>query len=438
MRILHLEDFLFETGGRLALSFWELFFPEESQNQKPNDPLPFFCYCSEINGRIYVNDIHGNPIMDISTTKAEMQTLLSYVNKFFYEYEHIDDCMEVPWLEIAQRAHDLMNMDNQLEAKDISQMDLNAGNPNKIDSSPIQDVMHNIKAGYQWIEESKFYAKPVPLCHSLWFEKEICLLFADSNIGKSILATQIALDLAKSRKVVYFDYELSADVFLDRFGEYFNKFPSTKDNFIRCQPKPDIFLCDNAVDHILADINAIIYKHCASVVVIDNLSFIKANVKNNESSAKLMFHLKKIASDNCISMLVIAHSAKRNPAKPITQNDIAGSKAIFNFADSAFSIGQSLIDPNVQYIKQLKSRSSQISFGSNRVILVNRVNSDGYLHFENMGFDKEQNLIYNPSSSGFSNLKNVILALEKEGLSQAKIAEILHISQPSVSRIKNS
>ncbi len=55
----------------------------------------------------------------------------------------------------------------------------------------------------------------------LWCEGEICILFADTNVGKSILATQIADDIGKGKNeeglkvevepqpITYFDFELS-------------------------------------------------------------------------------------------------------------------------------------------------------------------------------------------------------------------------------------
>ena len=52
----------------------------------------------------------------------------------------------------------------------------------------------------------------------LWYESEICVLFAMSNLGKSILAVQIANEIAKSGKLVnYLDYELEDKQFQQRY-----------------------------------------------------------------------------------------------------------------------------------------------------------------------------------------------------------------------------
>ena len=55
-----------------------------------------------------------------------------------------------------------------------------------------------------------------PLYKELWYENEICVLFAESNVGKSILAMQIGEHIARNGKnVVYLDYELSINSIRD-------------------------------------------------------------------------------------------------------------------------------------------------------------------------------------------------------------------------------
>ena len=436
---LELNNFYNPTNQTIC--WWQLFFGDKYREFKHKYPMPYFCYFSEINGRIYMHDAENIPIMDFSTTIEEMQRICSYGDKFFWEYQ----CFTVekmPWASIQHRALQLIEKDRETELENQRKFHEEVKERNndakKLSAPQIPDILHSVKSASQWIEDSKLHIKSKPLYDCIWREKEICLLFADSNIGKSILATQIAFEIAKFRKVVYFDYELRAETFADRFGEFLSINSAIQNNFLRCQPNPDIFLCDNAANHILADINAIIKKYHAEVIIIDNISFINANLKNNGRASRLMYHLKKIAIDNCISMLVLAHSARRNPSNPITQNDLAGSKTLFNFADSAFTLGQSLIDQNTRYLKQLKARVSEISYGSDNVMLLRLVKSNGYLHFEKSGFDKESFLLTSCKKSDFVEyLKKSISQLEADGKSQRDIADILGISQSKVSRIKN-
>lgn len=49
-----------------------------------------------------------------------------------------------------------------------------------------------------------------PFTTKLWYQGEVSCLFADSNLGKSLFAVQIAEQIAKRHRVLYLDAELSA------------------------------------------------------------------------------------------------------------------------------------------------------------------------------------------------------------------------------------
>jgi hypothetical protein len=57
------------------------------------------------------------------------------------------------------------------------------------------------------IKEAAMVANPKSLYLSFWYEGEVCCLFADCNLGKSILAVQIANEISRTEKVLYFDFE---------------------------------------------------------------------------------------------------------------------------------------------------------------------------------------------------------------------------------------
>lgn len=66
-----------------------------------------------------------------------------------------------------------------------------------------------IKDANEWCEEAAQRPDPKQLWMSLWYEGECACLFADSNLGKSIYAVQIANEIAKNEPVLYCDFELS-------------------------------------------------------------------------------------------------------------------------------------------------------------------------------------------------------------------------------------
>ena len=123
---------------------------------------------------------------------------------------------------------------------------------------------------------------------------------------------------------------------------------------------------------------------------------------------------------------------------PLSQNDLAGNKKLFNFMDSVFAIGQSVNDENLQYLKQLKSRGDRIEYGADNVILLERTFSDNWLHFETIGYDREINHLKKSKDEEFAHLKTEIIRLEKEGMSQREMAKILNTSLCKINRIRNS
>lgn len=92
-------------------------------------------------------------------------------------------------------------------------------------------------------------------------------------------------------------------------------------------------------------------------------------------------------------------------------------------------------DVNLQYVKQLKARSGRIEYGADNVILVERVFSDNWLHFEVVGYDQEVNHLRVSREEERARLMAEAEKLRNEGLSLREIAVMLKISKASVVRL---
>lgn len=55
--------------------------------------------------------------------------------------------------------------------------------------------MFTVKTANRTIQEAALRPNPNTLWMTLWYEGEVCCLFSDSNLGKSIYATQIAASI---------------------------------------------------------------------------------------------------------------------------------------------------------------------------------------------------------------------------------------------------
>lgn len=302
--------------------------------------------------------------------------------------------------------------------------------------------MFVVKTARQWIEEAK--NKPVPkmLFGTLWFEGEICILFADTNLGKSILAVQIADSLTNGKpiypfhletppqKVLYFDFELSDRQFVNRYSEqengcYTNVY-DFNENFLRVEINRDNDSFDFLNDYensIIKSIEKTIEENDAKILIVDNITYFKSDNEKAKDALPLMKQLKTIKEKYQISILALAHTPKRAFAKPLTKDDLQGSKMIINFADSAFAIGDSYQAKNLRYIKQIKERNAGKVYDSENVCVCEVGKSGNFLGFNflNYGIEAEHLIV----KSNISKIEEaeIVQQFIKEGKTQREISE---------------
>ncbi len=280
--------------------------------------------------------------------------------------------------------------------------------------------------------------QPVPskLFGDFWYEGEVSCLFADSNLGKSILAVDIAHTIAmRGRRVLYFDFELSDKQFQLRYSTEDGRLSTFPETLYRASLDPYSYESSyNMMDSVECMIDAV----SAEVVIIDNLTWLCSASENGEEAASLMQRLMALKMHRGFSLLVIAHTPKRDTSRPITANDLAGSRKLFNFFDSVFAIGRSAREESVRYIKQLKCRNGEFTNGSDNVALATIVKkSDGMTRFEISSYGRESDHLKEISTSNRDELIREVKQLHGEGLTCRDIAELLNISIGSVSNYIN-
>lgn len=295
--------------------------------------------------------------------------------------------------------------------------------------------MFKIKTANETLNEASLLPIPVKLWDSFWYEGELCCLFADSNIGKSILAVQIADEIAKKKKVIYFDFELSIIQFFLRYRDENGityKFP---DNFLRAEMNIDSILTNNIEESIINAIADAALKHNSNIIIIDNITYLNSATEKGDIAGKLMIQLTLLKSKYNLSILVLAHTPKRSMSKPLTQNDLSGSKRLFNFFDSAFAIGKSAKDFNLRYIKQIKVRNGPFTYDDDNVIIYTINKSNSFLGFEFVGYGKEKEHLRELSDNEISQEILNVKELAKKGMSYRDIAKELGITKSKVGRI---
>ncbi|WP_429913120.1 AAA family ATPase [Hallella absiana] len=300
---------------------------------------------------------------------------------------------------------------------------------------PTSVGMLSIKSANRTLTEASMTANPKQLYGEFWFEHEIGCLFADSNVGKSILAIQIAEDIAKTGEIVlYFDFELSEKQFQLRFTDEqgnLHHFPST---LYRVQPDMNLIasIDEPFEDALMRNIENVAVETKARILIIDNISILCMQMEKGEDSAALVQRLRTLKNKYGFSILIIAHTPKRNMSMPITQNDLAGSKKLFNFIDSCFAIGLSAQSGNMRYVKQVKVRNCEMRYGGDNVMVCHIEKVGTMVQFINMGTAPEHDHLRMVNRE--EQVQEARL-LSASGLSLRDIASRMGVSKSTVNRM---
>ena len=185
-------------------------------------------------------------------------------------------------------------------------------------------------------------------------------------------------------------------------------------------------------DALMANIEQAAMATKAKVLIIDNISILCMQMEKGEDAAMLVQRLRTLKNKHGFSILIIAHTPKRNMSMPITQNDLAGSKKLFNFIDSCFAIGLSAQGGNMRYVKQVKVRNCEMRFGGDNVMVCHVEKIGTMVQFINMGTDPEHDHLRMVNRD---EQVQEARQLSASGLSIRDIASRMGISKSTVDRM---
>lgn len=296
--------------------------------------------------------------------------------------------------------------------------------------------MFTVKTANRTIADAALRPDPRELYHELWYEGEVCCLFSDSNLGKSIYAVQMAGEIAIDRPVLLVDCELSDKQFQMRYTDQETGrrhiFP---DNLYRAEINPVSLDVKDYEEKIIQHIEAAALRKNCSVIIIDNLTYLCNSSDKGVDAGLFMMKLMNLKKRYAWSLLIIAHTPKRSLTSPITQNDLAGSKKLYNFFDSVFAIGQSAKDDRLRYVKQLKVRAGEYRYNSANVLLYEIEKTDGYVHFEFLEFSTEAAHLREQTDKDINQEQKNVTELRSQGKTVREIAAITGLSKSKVDRM---
>lgn len=311
--------------------------------------------------------------------------------------------------------------------------------------------LFTVRSANQVIEDAKNRPTPCKLFGQLWFEGEVEIMFADTNLGKSILAVQIADAIsrgkgtmemkmnAKPQMVLYCDFELSDKQFENRYRGDDGSHYSFSPNLMHVEVNPDADDYPDGYDfedYVKVSLERTVLQYNAKVIIIDNLTYLSRETEKAKDALPLMKWLKSFARKYGLSILVLAHTPKRNLSNPITRNDLQGSKMLINFCDGCFAIGESTRGTNIRYIKEIKQRNEPIRYDAENVIVCEIIKPDNFLHFSFLEWGCESEHLRQMTATDRDDLIEQVKELSSQGKSQREISKQLGIGLGSVNKYR--
>lgn len=250
-------------------------------------------------------------------------------------------------------------------------------------------------------------------------ENECNILFGDTGIGKTAYVTQMCDYMARrGSTVLMFDCELSKRNVANRYnpasspGEHY----TPPDNFYRAELNPDCLDFDDSLDYndrIMQDLEHELQKINADVIIVDNITYLRDDTERAKDASPLMKLLKKLQRKHNLTILVLAHTPKRDNSRKLSRNDLQGSSRLSQFVDQLIAIGGSRKDDGIRYIKQLKTRNSELVYNDENIMLLEITDEGGWLHFKEAGYGVEEEHLTDPTASEKSDRDEMILSYSR-------------------------
>ena len=307
-----------------------------------------------------------------------------------------------------------------------------------------------VNTANNWLQQASDRPVPKMLFGKFWFEGELSILFADSNLGKSILAVQIGNCIntgvamhpftveSHPQPILYCDFELTDKQFESRYSDDYQNHYAFRDDFYRAELNPNSEVpagFNNFDEYLIASLERTIVQTGVKVIIIDNLTYLRNETEQAKNALSLMKHLKALKNRYGLSMLALAHTPKRDLSQQITGNDLQGSKMLMNFCDSAFTIGQSSTDKDLRYLKQIKQRNTEQVYGYSNICLCTVNKPANFLQFEFVDYGNEIDHLRKPNEKLNDGQMEQAVQMKLEGKTLREIAKAMGISFQKADRL---
>ena len=277
-----------------------------------------------------------------------------------------------------------------------------------------------LRSGNERTNFAKKLVMPKMIMGELLYEQTVTMLFAETGVGKSMLAFQLANAITRGESVLglknessaqpilFLDFENGEKVFEKRYSEqsiiegkeiWHNHFDwDEKAYFIDPKGSNEYTVpSKNATEWWFKWIKEMAKKAGAKIIFIDNLFSLiqEGGIESTKEVKPLLTQLLDMKKAEGWTVIVIHHTPKRSNGS-LSRNDLAGSSNLSNLVDAVIGIGKSYYndDESSRYIKQIKPpRFTETIYGEFNVISAKieriRPNFLGFSKVDLMDFEQE-------------------------------------------------
>lgn len=285
--------------------------------------------------------------------------------------------------------------------------------------------------------ESEPLAKERPLWRDYWSEGELCIFTGDTGAGKTLLALNLARELATGdeviapSKVLYVGHEYDKRGFVERFGKP-NETAAGNFFFAVFNHGQSGLYSNYAVfkDWLLEGLVKLLDKTQATVLIFDQPDRLQLS---NMQWIDFLNVVEVLRRERKLSVLLVVNTRTRNTARPVELYQTYKHQFTTPFADCVVAICRSHQYPQQRYIKHLKCKNRMWELsGRVSVFEILEDRETHHLSLEFMEHGKEHTLL--PRSKEKERRDKVMTAeaFRREGVSFRKIGELLDLPESTI------
>ena len=234
-----------------------------------------------------------------------------------------------------------------------------------------------------------------PLIPDMVYEGGITLLAGRTNAGKTLLAQQMGLEIARGygelvgeniqpQNVIIVDGEMDDDDYKRRFGGEDMDIPT---NIIRISDC-DFSTLKQLTEYLKKVVNGLV---APVVIIVDNLAALTLENLTGKIVNQFFRDIKKIQREaqHSVTFIIADHIGKIQMGSILDDSNIAGSANVARFAHNIIFVEFSARGPEYRFLKFTKQRKGALP----DEVLEVRISEEEYTHLEVVGTASEADVI---------------------------------------------